>query len=77
MYLLELFVVAAITSRKSSSSIILLLLFFKLLSCSTRSNLVVLGSGSFPIVEARPVMVNMTGIIVSPFSSPVAPSSSI
>src|SRR5215211_1092506 len=60
--------------KSSSSSIIPLLLSSTSSSCSTRLNVVVLDSGSYPTAEARNVAVNMPGITVSPTSSPSAPS---
>src|SRR5215216_3637563 len=60
--------------KSSSSSIISLLLSSTTSSCSTRLNVVVLDSGSYPTAEARNVAVNMPGITVSPSSSPSAPS---
>src|SRR5215207_400966 len=65
--------------KSSSSSIISLLLSSTTSSCSTRLNVVVLDSGSYPTAEARNVAVNMPGITVSPSSSsvPSAPTSNV
>src|SRR5215207_11223679 len=65
--------------KSSSSSIIPLLLSSTSSSCSTRLNVVVLDSGSYPTAEARNVAVNMPGITVSPSSSsvPSAPTSNV